>query len=107
MAGVAGSERIALRASAADRRATAAAGVTAKLWYVKSIGVAPVQLPGLAVSVAPCDAEPEIDGGVACAGPLAAVTTTVCFDTAVLTPALLVAGTSTRMLPPTSADASV
>ena len=63
-------------------------------------------MPGLAVSVCPCCANPEIAGFAVLIGGLAA-TTTVGADEAVAEPPELLAVTATTIVLPTSALVSV
>ena len=72
-------------------------------WYAKVIGWVPLHAPGLAVSVCPTVAVPEIVGGdVLPGGDDAGCTTGVAADVAVAAPAELVAVTATRKVSPTS-----
>jgi hypothetical protein len=75
-------------------------------WYAKLIGRAPLQVPGLAVKVCPCCADPEIVGGETFDGGLAA-TTEVGTDEAVADPPELLAVTATTIVLPTSALVTV
>ena len=65
----------------------------------------PVQVPGSAVSVWPSSGVPEIDGGVELAG-ASASTSVESEDVAVSLPPAFVAVTTTRIVPPTSAETS-
>ena len=72
------------------------------------IGCVPDHVPGSAVNVLPAWAVPEIVGAEALLGTVeTAATTAVCAEEAVLEPALFDAVTVTRIVDPTSADASV
>ena len=70
------------------------------------IGVVPVHLPSIAVSVAPSSAVPEIDGSAVLTG-AAGSTAAVAALVADTVPAMLAAVTTTRIVAPTSAPVSV
>ena len=77
-------------------------------WYAYAIGCVPDQLPGLALSVCPACAVPEIVGSAVLVGATgAAVTTEVCAELAVADPAEFEAVTATRIVAPMSAEVSV
>ena len=73
-------------------------------WYVNEVGVAPFQVPLLAVSVFPSSEEPVIDGRVVATGAFVAAAriTAVAADARVFVPAEFVAVTVTRSRWPTS-----
>src|SRR5512132_308969 len=76
-------------------------------WYTYEIGAVPDQLPGSAVKVCPSTGVPEIVGGDVFTGAASApVTVAVAAEVAVLEPTEFVAVTVTRIVEPTSADAS-
>jgi hypothetical protein len=77
-------------------------------WRVYVIGVIPVQIPSVVVSVCPLTALPDTTGGDVLAGGAGAETTTgVAAESAELDETVLVAVTRTRIVEPTSTATSV
>jgi hypothetical protein len=75
-------------------------------WYANVIGAAPVQVPAVAVSVAPSTIDPDTAGALVFAGALPP-TTLVALDATVVEPDEFVAVTRTRMRKPASLPVSV
>ena len=77
-------------------------------WNVNAIGVVPVHVPVVPVSLCPTVGVPEMDGSAVFVGAplLSSVTTAVASERAEAEPSLFDAVTRMRSLAPTSADAS-